>query len=772
MLKQKIAALTAVCMMLGSIVCEASVLGNLTGSWYNVLAPDTSFYSNTFMSENEKVGQQQEYYCEYKPNKQVMPVVVNGDKIYGKRTILQAAEYMRQNNLKPLIGINGDYFSFKTGVPMGHTIINGNLVTKDETGQNAVGFDSDGRGFISWLQIVSTMKSDSASMTVDCINKWCQPGAVPSYLVTDEFGKETKTASECIFTVFTVEDGSLAIGKSITLKVEDRFVYNGSVAIPEGKLVLCLDNAFAKQEYRDFVNNLQIGQTVTVENSAVYDAELWNNAKNGIGSIGGRLIENGVVNSNFEAGTAPRTAIGIKADGNVIFYVIDGRQSGYSYGVQIKTLAKRMAELGCVDAINLDGGGSTVVAGELDGGSGFSILNKPSDGTLRSCANYIFLQDNRIPTGIPGEISGNFKSNNNYLSGAAESLKDVYVVDTAGFKMDYEPVTYSVENTYSAVSTVDENGWVSLSGQGETIVTMRSGELERKLSLFVYTTPDDILVYETGNVNEITEYNFKTGESFSADLTVDAYLNSAFLIAEDYNFEWSIEGDIGTITNDGVFTLKSNHAAEGAIVVSAGGYEHRVPVKITGEDVQQNAFADTAGHWAQYDINRLYDKGIINGFEENGALYFKPEEKINRIQFAVMVCSMMGIKSEDYESEAFDFADAEVFSDWMKNYAKAAYSLGFINGRETENGISFDPLSPITRAEAMTILYRLRLDTQEHETTWFADYDDIPEWARKAVDALCARGIVSGYEDNTLKPAGNVKRAEAAAMICRYIEKN
>ncbi len=770
MLKRKIAAFTAVCMIIGGTVGEAaSILGSVIGSWYNIITPNTNFYSTTFMSDNEKVGRQQEYYFEYKPDSQVVPIVINGSKIYGKRTILEAAEYMRKNNLKPLLGINGDYFSFKTGIPMGHTIINGEIATKDDTGQNAVGFDANGKGFISWLQISSVMTGEKGSMSIDCVNKWCQPGAVISYLLTDDFGAETKTASECVFVVFSPENGRLAIGESIILKVEDVFEYNGSVGIPEGKLVLCFDKASAKAEYIEFANGLTVGETVRVESASLYDIERWNNAENGMGSIGGRLIENGIVNSNFEAGAAPRTAVGVKADGNIIFYVIDGRQKDYSYGVQIKTLAKRMAELGCVDAINLDGGGSTVVAGEISGVDGFNVLNRPSEGGLRSCANYIFLQDKRTPTGVPGNINGEFKTNNNYLSGAEEYFSDVYVADTAGFKMDYEPVTYSLTNLHTAQSTVDETGTVRLKGQGETILTMRSGELERNMSLFVYTKPDDILVYKNGEDAEVTQYSFNTGEAFSADLTADAYLNSAFLIAEDYNFEWSVEGDIGSITNDGVFTLKSNRANEGAIVVSAGGYEHRIPVTITGDEVGIPVFADLNGHWSQTDVNELYNMGIINGFHEDGGLYFKPEEQMNRIQFAVMVCSLMGIDAQAYEDEPFGFADAEVFADWMKNYAKAAFLNGFINGREDENGISFDPLSAITRAEAMTILYRLKVDMNEYDVTYFADYDEVPEWAVKAVNALCAKGIVSGYEDNTLKPGGKVKRAEAAAMVWRYI---
>lgn len=110
------------------------------------------------------------------------------------------------------------------------------------------------------------------------------------------------------------------------------------------------------------MSRLHAGQTLTVANQAVGDDGTWKTAENAVSSVGGRLVTNGAANSDFEAGAAPRTAVGIKADGNIIFYTLDGRQSGYSYGAQLKTLAKRMVELGCVDALNLDGGGSTTIS--------------------------------------------------------------------------------------------------------------------------------------------------------------------------------------------------------------------------------------------------------------------------------------------------------------------------------------------------------------------------------------------------------------------------
>ncbi len=87
------------------------------------------------------------------------------------------------------------------------------------------------------------------------------------------------------------------------------------------------------------------------------------------------LIINGEtaeIKGNGGWGTAPRTAIGQKKDGTVVFVVVDGRQPGYSMGVTMKQLQEIMIEAGCYNAANLDGGSSTVLSYHDD------IINQPS----------------------------------------------------------------------------------------------------------------------------------------------------------------------------------------------------------------------------------------------------------------------------------------------------------------------------------------------------------------------------------------------------------
>lgn len=81
----------------------------------------------------------------------------------------------------------------------------------------------------------------------------------------------------------------------------------------------------------------------------------------------------------------PRTAIGHTADGKIILMVVDGRDSGGSKGVSLDELARLMKGLGCVNVLNLDGGGSTVMCATPEA----TILNKPSDGSERAVMSFV-----------------------------------------------------------------------------------------------------------------------------------------------------------------------------------------------------------------------------------------------------------------------------------------------------------------------------------------------------------------------------------------------
>ena len=79
---------------------------------------------------------------------------------------------------------------------------------------------------------------------------------------------------------------------------------------------------------------------------------------------------------------APRTMMGIKADGTLIFAMVEGRQAPISMGFNAYEMAEYMISLGCVQAINCDGGGSSTFLSQRPGEE-LELHCSPSDGAER-----------------------------------------------------------------------------------------------------------------------------------------------------------------------------------------------------------------------------------------------------------------------------------------------------------------------------------------------------------------------------------------------------
>jgi len=87
----------------------------------------------------------------------------------------------------------------------------------------------------------------------------------------------------------------------------------------------------------------------------------------------------------YTTGRQPRTLVGVKEDGCLLFVVVDGRRPGVSEGLSGKEAAELMLKKGCVMAAHLDGGASSTLW--IDG----QVVNNPSGGIEREIAHSIMI---------------------------------------------------------------------------------------------------------------------------------------------------------------------------------------------------------------------------------------------------------------------------------------------------------------------------------------------------------------------------------------------
>ena len=170
--------------------------------------------------------------------------------------------------------------------------------------------------------------------------------------------------------------------------------------------------------------------------------------------------------------------------------------------------------------------------------------------------------------------------------------------------------------------------------------------------------------------------------------------------------------------------------------------------------------------WAKESINNLYNKNIINGYEDGR---FGVNDNITREQIVKILVLAGGLTMPENGTEA-QFSDV-VKTDWYSEYIDIAVANGIVNGRDDG---TFGVGGFVTREEASAMIYRLaqakNVFLDEDITIHpFKDTGEISEYARHAVEVLRESFIINGLEGNYFAPKNNLTRAEAAKIVYGYI---
>ena len=92
------------------------------------------------------------------------------------------------------------------------------------------------------------------------------------------------------------------------------------------------------------------------------------------------------------------------------------------------------------------------------------------------------------------------------------------------------------------------------------------------------------------------------------------------------------------------------------------------------------------------------------------------------------------------------------------------YSLGILQGASSGGQLLANPMSTITRAEAMTILGRTLARGYTAGQLTFSDAASVPSWSLNYVETLVSMGVVSG-NNNLIRPSDSITRGEVAKLL-------
>ena len=196
-------------------------------------------------------------------------------------------------------------------------------------------------------------------------------------------------------------------------------------------------------------------------------------------------------------------------------------------------------------------------------------------------------------------------------------------------------------------------------------------------------------------------------------------------------------------------------ARTGHFSVYGVGYKADAPV-----------FTDTENHWAKADIDFVAARGLLSGTGNN---QFSSNIGMTRGMFVTALGRLAGIDPASYKTGKFTDVKTDAY---YAPYVNWAAEKGIVSGT---TATTFAPDSAVTRQEMAVIManYAKALGynvPKTREAVTFADNANIASWAKDAVKAMQMAGIINGKDSNKFDPTGTATRAEAAAVLHRYVE--
>lgn len=276
---------------------------------------------------------------------ELTPALSSNSKLKSRRSITTIAK-----NNNAIVALNGTYFKPQTGVPLGTLMINEKMYTGPVYDRVAMGIFDNGFD-IARVSLNASVTGSGKTIKVDNIN---QPRMLSTHVIvyTPEWGKYSPAAPKYGVGLQVTDDKITKASANAVEIPQNGYVISG----PKSILYALLDKKDALLDIK-----------TTPE---------WKGVKHII-SGGPYLVKDGEVFVDMTAqklqaigGRNPRSAIGYTADNNIVLVAVDGRE-GSSIGMTLMELANFMQSIGCVGAINLDGGGSTVMY--VNG----KVVNKP-----------------------------------------------------------------------------------------------------------------------------------------------------------------------------------------------------------------------------------------------------------------------------------------------------------------------------------------------------------------------------------------------------------
>ena len=169
-------------------------------------------------------------------------------------------------------------------------------------------------------------------------------------------------------------------------------------------------------------------------------------------------------------------------------------------------------------------------------------------------------------------------------------------------------------------------------------------------------------------------------------------------------------------------------------------------------------FADIDGQWFRDEAILAAELGLVNGV---APYVFSGEETMSR---AMAVTTLYRMAKPTETAPTASYTDVPEGA-WYADALNWGTAMGVVNGMGDG---TFAPDAPVTREQYITMMCRLLGATEEAELP-YSDADTISPYAVTFVKQAQAMGLLTGYEDGTLRPQTELNRAEAVTLLVRFL---
>jgi len=496
-------------------------------------------------------------------NPYVQPeAVLGGGRVIGLETVRAGADRLSTWEHYAVAGVNGDFFRIEAGPyqgdPIGLMVAHGELLSSPYP-RSALVLTAEGSPIIDVFRLEASVRApDGSTFPITGVNQ--ERGPQDLILYTPRFHLATRTSGPGVQVVVGGLELPIRPNRGYLGQIQAVVQGEADVVIPEDGVVLSGSGKAA-----EFLGRLGRGENLA------FRLDLQPSVGEILHAVGGgpRLVRAGKVSIEAEAEgfsqafvtTAhPRTAVGFN-ERKLFLVTVDGRQPGYSVGMTLPQLAELMLSLGCREAMNLDGGGSTtcLVRGQ--------VVNRPSDQRERPVANALLL----FSTAPRGPLAR--------LSMAPETVHLLVGGQVAltirGEDEFYNPVEVSPEDlTWSMepdLGMVDAAGVLRALRPGTAILQAAAGRATARVTVHIEERLARL---------EIQPSPVTVGRGGEQPLSLKAWAaDGQPVLLDPAQVQWIVAPELGWVDSHQVFHA-APAARQGALSARVGGAEAQVLVQV------------------------------------------------------------------------------------------------------------------------------------------------------------------------------------------------